>query len=406
VRRRLLVSTLTIVIAILVLFGVPLGIVLDRAVHADAKSRLQAETARIARELGREQLSRRTITPSLLDRLVPSGDRALIIYPDGKLIASKPPIAAPIIATVTGPDNELVRVETPSKTVDDRVQRALLAVVVLGIAALGAALGLALIQSRRLADPLARLARSATRLGDGDFSLSTPRSGVTEIDAIAESLDRSAERVEASLRAERSFSEHASHQLRTALTGLQLRIEELAGNDDPEVREEAEAALEQSARLLSIIEELLALARTGRAGSVSRFDLGDLVREHVVDVEPILAREGRRAVVVAPDPVPVLATLGAVGQVLDILLSNAVRHGAGRVTATVSADERRARVDITDEGKGIVNSDDGSLFVENTDQDGHGIGLALAHTLVSTEGGTITLLASAPPVFRVELPLG
>src|SRR5258705_3164079 len=103
-----------------------------------------------------------------------------------------------------------------------RVERAVLALVLLGVVALGAALGLALIQSRRLADPLARLARSATRLGDGDFSLSTPRSGVPEIDAIASSLDRSAERVEGLLRAERSFSSHASHQLRSALTGLEL----------------------------------------------------------------------------------------------------------------------------------------------------------------------------------------
>ena len=269
-----------------------------------------------------------------------------------------------------------MRVESPSDTVDARVQRALLAVVLLGLGALGAALILALIQARRLADPLDRLARSATRLGDGDFSLATPRSGVPEIDAIASSLDRSAERVEEYLLAERRFSEHASHQLRTALTGLQLRIEELAGNDDPEVREEAEAALEQSARLLSIIEELLALARTGRAGNVSRFDLADLVRQHVDDIEPMLGREGRRAVVVAPEAVPVLATLGAVGQVLDILLSNSVRHGAGCVTATVSVDDRRARVDITDEGEGIVDRDGTSVFAERADRNGHGIGLA------------------------------
>ena len=226
--------------------------------------------------------------------------------------------------------------------------------MLLGVAALSAAVGLALIQSKRLSDPLARLARSATRLGDGDFSLATPRSGVSEIDAIASSLDRSAERVEQLLKAERGFSEHASHQLRTALTGLQLRLEELASNDDPAVREEAEAALEQSARLLSTIEELLALARTGRAGNVVRFDLGDLVRQHVDDVEPILAREGRRAIVDAPEPVEVVATLGAVGQALDILLSNAVRHGAGAVMATVVADERRARAStITDEGPGV-----------------------------------------------------
>ena len=179
--------------------------------------------------------------------------------------------------------------------------------MLLGIVALGAALGLALIQSRRLADPLAasRVRRPGSATATSRWS--TPRSGVPEIDEIASSLDLSAERIEELLRAERSFSEHASHQLRTALTGLQLRIEELAGNDDPAVREEAEAALEQSARLTSIIEELLALARTGRAGIVREFDLGDLVRQHVDDVEPILARSGRRAVVVAPEPVPVKA---------------------------------------------------------------------------------------------------
>jgi signal transduction histidine kinase len=92
--------------------------------------------------------------------------------------------------------------------------------------------------------------------------------------------------------------------------------------------------------------------------------------------------------------------------VLDIVLSNAARHGAGCVTATVSVDERRARVDIADEGEGIVDRDARSVFVEQPDRDGHGIGLPLAKTLVSTEGGTISLVSATPPVFRVELPLG
>jgi signal transduction histidine kinase len=188
------------------------------------------------------------------------------------------------------------------------------------------------------------------------------------------------------------------------LTGLQLRLEELAGHDDPAVREEAEAALVQSARLLSTIEELLALARTGRAGNVVRFDLGDLVRQHVDDLEPILTRAGRRAVVDAPAPVEVVATLGAVGQALDILLSNAVRHGAGCVTAKVAADERHASVDIADEGPGLAQLD-GQVFVERGDGSGHGIGLALARTLVTTEGGTISLVRATPPLFRIELPL-
>jgi signal transduction histidine kinase len=405
VRRLLLASTLTIVVAILILFGVPLGIVLDRAVHTDAQSRLQREAMRVARDLTRAPAGTSKPTPADLDRLVPEGDRVMVIYPNGAIIANQTKISRPLAATVSGPAGQLVRVSSPAEATDDRVERALIALALLGAAALAAALGLALIQSRRLADPLARLARSATRLGDGDFSLSTPRSGIPEIDAIASSLDRSAQRVEGLLRAERSFSQHASHQLRSALTGLELRIEELAGNPDPAVREEAEAALEQSARLLSTIEELLALARTGRAGNVSRFDLGDLVRQHVGDIEPVLAHAGRRAVVVAPETVTVIATLGAVGQVVDILLSNALRHGAGCVTATVSADERRARIDVTDEGAGVHNRDGASVFDERPDRAGHGIGLALAQTLVTTEGGTISLLRAAPPVFRVELPL-
>jgi signal transduction histidine kinase len=406
VRRRLLASTLTIVVAILVLFGVPRGIVVDHAVHADARSRLESEATRVARELTRAANDGAARpTPQELDQHVSSGDRVAVIYPDGEIIQNRGRLPDAMEATAPGPNGAVVRVSSPSEAVDERVQRALLALVVLGVGALSAAIGLALIQSRRLSDPLARLARSATRLGDGDFSLATPRSGVSEIDAIASSLDRSAERVEQLLKAERGFSEHASHQLRTALTGLQLRLDELAEHDDPAVREEAEAALVQSARLLSTIEELLALARTGRAGNVVRFDLGDLVRQHVDDVEPMLVREGRRAVVDAPEPVEVVATLGAVGQALDILLSNALRHGAGAVTATVAADERRARVDIADEGPGLGTSDD-SVFVERADSDGHGIGGGGAPTRVRTEGGTVRLGRAAPPVFRIELPLG
>ena len=405
-RRRLLASTLTIAVAILVLFGVPLGMVLDRAVHADARSRLEREATRVARELGRDPQGSGRPTPAELERLVPAGDRVSVMYPHGTVASEPARVPEAFVATVTGPNRSQVRVESPSEPIGARVDRALLALVLLGVLALGAALGLALIQSRRLADPLARLARSAARLGDGDFSLSTPRSGVPEIDEIASSLDLSAERIEELLRAERSFSEHASHQLRTALTGLQLRIEELSEHHDPAVREEARAALEQSARLTATIEELLTLARTGRAGIVRDFDLGDLVRQHVDDVEPILARAGRRAVVVAPEPVPVKAALGAVGQVLDILLSNSARHGAGCVTTTVSTYGSHARVEVTDEGDGFGDRDTATVFAEQPDASGHGIGLALARRLVTTEGGTITLLCATPPVFRVELPLG
>ena len=245
----------------------------------------------------------------------------------------------------------------------------------------------------------------AARLGEGDFSLSSPRSNVSEIDQIADALDRSAARIGRLLQAERSFSAYAGHQLRTALTGLQLRIEELASSKDDDVRAEAEAALEQSARLNRIIDELLALARTGRAGIVTGFDLADLARRHAEDVQPLLARQNRTLRVDVPRSVPILAAVGAVGQILDILLSNAVRHGTGTVIVRVSADERRASLDVEDAGPGIAPGAVDTLFDTRDPSDGHGIGLALARTLVVTEGGTITLARARPPVMRVEFPL-
>jgi signal transduction histidine kinase len=295
-------------------------------------------------------------------------------------------------------------VQAPVGDVDARVARALLVVGLVAVVALGGALLLSFVQSAQLARPLARLARSANRLGVGDFSLSTPRSGVQEIDEIAEALDRSAARIDRLLLAERSFSAHASHQLRSALTGLQLRIEELLTSTDPQVREEAEAALEQSTRLNATIDDLLALARTGRPGIVTLFDLADLVRQHTDDAKPIIAREGRHIVVDVSQDVPAVAAVGAIGQVLDILLSNATRHGRGTIKVRVSADERRARFEVEDDGPGIDPAAVDTLFESHVRSDGHGIGLALARTLITTEGGTINLVRARPPLFRVELP--
>ncbi|HWS47315.1 MAG TPA: ATP-binding protein [Acidimicrobiia bacterium] len=404
-RRRLLASILTIALATVVLFGVPLAFVVDRVVHDDAQARLQHDAERIARELGNGSQLRdpAAILVVALQRYVPQDDSVGVLFPDGRRVAMSP-LRHAISATVPGPNGTAVTLQSPADDVDHAVRRALFLLLVLGFVGLGAALALALVQSRRLAEPLARLARSAARLGDGDFSLATPRSGIAEIDGIASALDTSATRIEDLLSAERSFSTRASHQLRSALTGLELRLDELAANDDPLVRSEATAALEQTHRLSSTIEELLALARTGRAGMVAEFDLADLARKHAADVAAELSRSNRRIVVYAPAPARVIAAVGAVGQVLDIVLSNANRHGTGTVTVRVSITDRHAVVDIGDEGPGLPPDAAATVFREQPDATGHGIGLGLARSLMTTEGGTITIARSSPPIFRIELP--
>jgi len=407
-RRRLLASTLTIVIATVAIFGIPLGFVLDRVVHEDAQSRLDRDANRVAVVLAQDNLVSQpaAAVEAALKGVVPSDDRLEVRYPNGRSVVIGQHASNSMTAVDAGPQNTTITISEPVDDVDALVQRALFVLVLAALVALGGALALALVQSARLSAPLARLARSATRLGEGDFSLANPTTGIAEIDEIAIALDRSADSIDKLLRAERSFSSHASHQLRSALTGIQLRLEELAASDDAAVRAEADAALEQASRLNGMIDELLTLARTGRAGIVTAFDLADLVREHAADLEPVLARDGRRITVDATGAVTVVAAVGAVGQVIDILLSNAARHGRGEITVNVTTDGRRARVDVEDEGAGIRAGTADALFDAHVGTDGHGIGLSLARTLVTTEGGTLTLARQKPPVFRVELPLG
>ncbi len=406
-RRRLLTSTLTIVIATVALFGIPLGFVLDRVVHEDAQSRLDRDATRVAVELNRGDLVSQPpdAVASSLRHVVSSEDHVVVQYPSGKTVVVGSPVSNAMVASAEGPQDTTVTISQPVDDVDNLVTRALFLLVLAAVVALGGALALALVQSSRLSAPLARLARSATRLGEGDFSLAIPKTGLPEVDEIGAALDRSAASMDRLLRAERSFSSHASHQLRSALTGIQLRLEELSTNDDPAVRAEADAAFEQASRLNGMIDELLALARTGRAGIVTGFDLSDLARQHANDIQPVLARDGRRVAIETNGAVPVVAAVGAVGQVLDILLSNASRHGRGTVKVRVSTNGQRARLDIEDEGNGIPEECVDTLFNTNETSDGHGIGLSLARTLVTTEGGTLSLAQSSPPVFRVELPL-
>jgi signal transduction histidine kinase len=407
VRRRLLTSTLTIILATVALLGIPLGFVVDRVVHDDAQTRLVRDALRIEREFNESGVAnaRATTVAAELRRVDPPDDTIVVRYPSGLTVSTGARPAHAMIARVDGPQGTTVTLASSVGDVDARVARALFAIVALAIIALGGALALSLWQSSRLTAPLGRLARSATRLGEGDFSLATPRSGVAEIDAIADALDRSAGRVERLLKAERDFSAHASHQLRSALTGLQLRIEELSFNKDPDVRAEAEAALDQSTRLDGVIDDLLALARTGRTGIITRFDLAELARQHAGDIRPLFERENRAIVVDAPKPVMIFAAIGAFGQVLDILLSNALRHGKGLVTLRVYDDAERTRLEVEDAGTGIAPNKVDALFSANGNG-AHGIGLALARTLVVAEGGTIALARTRPPVFRVELPHG
>jgi signal transduction histidine kinase len=258
-------------------------------------------------------------------------------------------------------------------------------------------------QARRLATPLEDLAGAARRLGEGDFSVRTGRAGVAEIDEVGGALDSTAERLDALLARERAFSQDASHQLRTPLTGLRLRLEAALDRPDADLKAALVAGIAEADRLERTIDELLQLARerTGRGGPT---DVGALVRELEPARAERLAASGRGLVLdVAGSLPPAAASAAAIRQVLGVLLDNAEVHGAGTVRIVVRESGEALAVDVTDEGAG-PGPDPFAAAPPERRAAGHGIGLPLARRLAEAEGGRLVLSRSVPPMFTLFVP--
>ena len=225
----------------------------------------------------------------------------------------------------------------PASEVSGRQRGVWLLVGLLAVGGTAAAVGLAVVQGRRLARPLERLSRTSTLLGTGDFSARASRSGIPEMDAVAEALDTTAVRIARLLGRERDLSADVSHQLRTPLTALRLRLEELSQLRDPEsINAEAAGALAEADRPELMIGDLLAAARRGRSDQVGTLELSELAHRHAHRWRASYARAHRPLRVAPSRPLRAHGSAGAVGQALDVLLENALRHGAGGVTLDVA----------------------------------------------------------------------
>ncbi|MEM9514491.1 MAG: HAMP domain-containing sensor histidine kinase [Actinomycetota bacterium] len=273
---------------------------------------------------------------------------------------------------------------------------------IIAATAIAAAALLAWVQARQLARPLERLSRAASRLGEGDFSVTgPPASGIDEIDDISRALRLSASRVGRMLDAERGFTADATHQLRTGLTAIMMRLELLERSADPVVSAEAGAVLAGAHELNQTLDELLRVARQGSTGERAELDLTAIVDGHVADWQPRYDRARRQLVVTTGHVDTVVGTPGLVGQVLGVLFDNALRHGSGTVAVLV----QDTSVTIEDEGPGIPPKKAATLFDRQTDhRAAHGRGLALARRLAESDGGRLELVRPEPATFRLTMP--
>lgn len=198
-----------------------------------------------------------------------------------------------------------------------------------------------------LARPFNRLAESAAALGRGRFDFEPPRSKIPEVVSIATSLQTSAAQLQDSLRRDREFFHHASHVLRTPLTGMRLELEELSLRNDlnEDVRRMSIRSLADAERLDATVTELLdfARARTLVAGAeVSLLTLGSDVAQRWRDRLPG-SREVRAYIDGGPD---FTLTPGPVEQLLDSVLRDVTDNGSGAITLRFAGQEELVKVTV------------------------------------------------------------
>ena len=410
IRRRLITWMLVAVGVAVLLLGVPLAAVVRQWAFSQEMAQVRREVRQIVGVLEREQLSPSEFPTAVTLFAVALEARLTVLDREGRVIRDSQEVVPgtvfddPVVdaarrgQTASGASGDtlvvaapavvagspvIVRLAESAAAVDARTRTALFAILVLALAALAAGAALASWRARQLAEPLEALAKSARRLGQGDFSERAPRSDVTEINHIALALDATAERLRAALERGASFSADASHQLRTPLTALRLNLDALAV-ELPSGHPQLEAAQAEIDRLEATIAELLELADAGVEPDV--VDLRSLVLARL-DAWRTLADAAQRAVRVTREPVPLVrARPGAVGQALQVLLDNALLHGRGDVTVWLEAVSRSGRawvrLCVGDEGPGVEPE-----HLRN----GDGRGLQLATSLIEAEGGRLAI---------------
>ncbi|WP_336321297.1 ATP-binding protein [Streptomyces lavendofoliae] len=405
-RRRLINSTLAVVLVVIAVFGVSLVIVETRTISSSAQESVDSEAVRLVSIVESRLVGGEPVNPGILAQQSGAKRYALIEVPGRAPIEiGDRPEGSVIRGSADGKRGERVTVEVPRSSVTREVGRTLLIIGAVALLAVIAAVLLAVRQANRLASPLTDLAETAERLGSGDPRPRHRRYGVPELDRVADVLDASAERIARMLTAERRLAADASHQLRTPLTALSMRLEEISVTDDPStVKEEAHIALTQVERLTDVVQRLLTNSRDPRTGSAIAFDLDEVVKQQIEEWRPAYRSAGRAVVRSGKVGMRAVGTPGAVAQVLAALIENSLMHGGGTVALRTRVTGNQAVVEVTDEGPGVP-PDLGARIFERTisGRNSTGIGLAVARDLAEADGGRLELLQQQPPVFALFL---
>lgn len=237
---------------------------------------------------------------------------------------------------------------------------------------------------------------------EGGGALPRTNVGLADIDATTQAIARLAGELARQRALDRDFAADASHQLRTPLTALLMRLEEIAETDDLDViRDEAAVAVTQVERLSGVVDTLR--SRTQEGEEIPEISLDSVLAGLQREYQPAFTAAHRTMRVDGPPGLAVRCAPMDLAQILQSLIENSLAHGDGRVTITMRGSIGSVVVEVQDEGEGVPTAIAPHIFERSVTSSGSGLGLGLARQLAERNGGRLELVQAQPAVFTVFL---
>ncbi|MDX2675379.1 sensor histidine kinase [Streptomyces sp. NY05-11A] len=442
--RRLLLSYLSLTLLVLLCLEVPFGYVYARGEMSRFTSGGEQAAVMLAEVLEEkvEQQAANDVPAQVAAFAERTGGHVVVVNRNGQLLAdsadaiatgtdlsSEPDIAAALrnrsssatrqdaavggtvfVTTVPGSSGSTVRcavrISYPVAMVTSNVHDTWLALTAVGLGVLAAVALIALALARWITRPVRALEHATTQLADG--TLTDPPAtdlGPPELRRLAASFVRTATRLQHLLKAQHAFASEASHQLKTPLTALRLRLENFEPYLDPRAQGSLDEAVAEVERLGRLVQGLLALARLENAATTPEAtDLGAVVADRAAVWTAFAGEQYVDIAVAGPRTGQVFAIPGALEQIIDNLLSNALRVSPPGTTLTLatapsSGDAGTVELHVMDQGPGMTEEQRERAFdrfwrASDSDHEGTGLGLPIVRQLARASGGDVALLAA------------
>ncbi|GAB3296076.1 ATP-binding protein [Parasphingorhabdus pacifica] len=405
-RRRILQATLLAVAVTAVVLGLPLGFSALKLVEDFTRGDLSNRAQQIATLLDEQVASDEPISIKSARLAVPREAMLTVRTQKGVYKLGVDPGKEPIEESASMVKSGSVTLSAPSSPVRAQQWQVAGLVVMLVVLSAGTGMFVATLTARKLSSPLRDVAARAARLGAGDFRADPKRHQVPELDRVADALDASGAALSQLVQRERELVGDVSHQLRSRLTALHLRLETLAGTEEPDSAEEAAAALEQAERLSRVLDDLLAAATAARARDAEPLDVSAELSHVASEWREVLRDNGCSLRLRVSEGLLARATQTRLREAIGVLLDNALRHGRGTVTLHARHGSGTVIVEVSDSGSGVPDEIVPYVFERGFSGGGStGVGLALARALVEADGGRLELSLARPATFEIFLPV-